>query len=314
MYLQAGRGLAAAHRSGLVHRDFKPENVLVGDDDQRPRVLDFGLARIPGSTTDLSAKPADLSAKPAPSDLSPEPSNLSPEPSDPARLTTPGAVLGTPAYMAPEQLDGADADARSDLFSFCTALHEALHGVRPFAGATRTALRAAIARDAPARPRAGELPTWLQRVVERGLAADPWPELFQQPQKTPVDVVRDALCSVASRGGWRLIVTPPESHRSMGPQLAKQLAPEGHQVALEEPTEGPVVFPRTGDPILHVVADLEELGGCVRDGETIAEAFMVLVPQRERPRAATASPKRISLSQLAIRLPVEPSRVHCLRR
>ena len=180
MYLQAGRGLAAAHRSGLVHRDFKPENVLVGDDDQRPRVLDFGLARIPGSTTDLSAKPADLSAKPAPSDLSQEPSNLSPEPSDPARLTTPGAVLGTPAYMAPEQLDGADADPRSDLFSFCTALHEALHGVRPFAGATRTALRAAIARDAPARPRAGELPTWLQRIVERGLAADPaerWPAM-----------------------------------------------------------------------------------------------------------------------------------------
>lgn len=67
------------------------------------------------------------------------------------------------------------------------------------------------------------VPLNLGRDTERGLAADPWPELFQQPQKTPVDVVRDALCSVASRGGWRLIVTPPESHRSMGPQLAKQL-------------------------------------------------------------------------------------------
>ena len=164
MYLQAGRGLAAAHARGLVHRDFKPENVLVGDDDQRPRVLDFGLARVPG----MAHEPGDLSL---------EPDLRSP---DAARLTTPGAVIGTPAYMAPEQLDGGDADPRSDIFSFCAALHEALHGARPFTGETRSDLRAAIARANPARPRAADLPAWLQRIVERGLAADPaarWPAM-----------------------------------------------------------------------------------------------------------------------------------------
>jgi WD40 repeat protein len=172
MYLQAGRGLAAAHARGLVHRDFKPENVLVGDDDQRPRVLDFGLARVPG----LPQEPGDMSHETSSSDLSSGTDRRDPD----ARLTTPGAVIGTPAYMAPEQLDGGDADPRSDIFSFCTALHEALHGVRPYTGDTRTALRAAIARGAPSRPRAAELPAWLQRVVERGLAPDPgerWPAM-----------------------------------------------------------------------------------------------------------------------------------------
>ena len=175
MYLQAGRGLAAAHARGLVHRDFKPDNVLVGDDDQRPRVLDFGLARVPARH--LSQEPSNLSPGTSPPDLSPEPDLRD---QGAARLTTPGAVLGTPAYMAPEQLDGADADPRSDLFSFCTALHEALHGARPFAGDTRTALRAAFHRGTPTRPRAADLPAWLQRTIERGLAEDPaarWPAM-----------------------------------------------------------------------------------------------------------------------------------------
>jgi WD40 repeat protein/predicted Ser/Thr protein kinase len=157
MYLQAGKGLAAAHARGLVHRDFKPDNVLVDDEEGRPRVLDFGLARMPG-TTDLPPGTGD-----------------SPVTGDgPARLTTPGAVLGTPAYMPPEQLAGGEADARSDVFSFCAALHEALHGVRPFAGEHRETLHAAILRGELQRPaRAVEVPAWLRAMVESGLAADP---------------------------------------------------------------------------------------------------------------------------------------------
>src|SRR5205085_3133038 len=94
VFRQAGRGLAAAHAAGLVHRDFKPDNVLVGSDG-RVRVTDFGLAR-------------DLGSR------SPEAAGGSP----PLHLTAAGALVGTPAYMAPEQLDGKPADARSDQFAF----------------------------------------------------------------------------------------------------------------------------------------------------------------------------------------------------
>ncbi len=125
LFLRAGRGLAAAHRAGLVHRDFKPENVLVGRDEQ-VRVTDFGVARMTDAAGDAGAATGG-DARVAPS------------------LTRSGALLGTPAYMAPEQMDGAGSDARADLFSFCVALWEALYGARPFRGATVEELRAAIA-------------------------------------------------------------------------------------------------------------------------------------------------------------------------
>jgi len=107
-YIGAGRGLAAAHAAGIVHRDFKPDNCLVGSDG-RIRVTDFGLA---------AARPSD----------SPHPTDLD--------LTASGSVLGTPAYMAPEQFTGGNVDPRTDQFNFCVALHEALYGVRPFPGKT----------------------------------------------------------------------------------------------------------------------------------------------------------------------------------
>jgi len=195
MYLQAGRGLAAAHARGLVHRDFKPDNVLVGDEDQRPRVLDFGLARVP-TGRDPATAPADhlplRTGDPNPL-VRPNPdlplrtgsTDLPDETDDPARLTTPGAVLGTHVRRGPEQLAGGEADPRSDIFSFCAALHEALHGVRPFAGDRPETLRAAILRGPPARaalqgPAKPEVPAWLQHIVDRGLMADPsarWPAM-----------------------------------------------------------------------------------------------------------------------------------------
>jgi tetratricopeptide (TPR) repeat protein len=135
-FMAAGQGLAAAHRAGLVHRDFKPENVLVGRDG-RVRVTDFGLA------ASVSAPPS-----PVPPDASP---------SQQSRLTQDGARLGTPAYMAPEQLDGREVTARSDQYSFCVSLWEALTGVRPGAAVAGTT----------------DAPPWLLRVLEHGLQRDP---------------------------------------------------------------------------------------------------------------------------------------------
>jgi eukaryotic-like serine/threonine-protein kinase len=141
--LPAGRGLAAAHAAGLVHRDFKPENVLLGRDG-RVRVADFGLARQAGRSDEETEVPAaEVSPLAAP-------------------LTGWGIAVGTPAYMAPEQLRGEPADARSDQYAFCVTLYEALYGERP-------------AVDQEGRETAADrrVPSWLRQVVLRGLHADP---------------------------------------------------------------------------------------------------------------------------------------------
>src|SRR5262249_18186572 len=110
VYLHAGAGLAAAHSAGLVHRDFKPDNVLVGSDG-RVKVTDFGLALHQQDAVELP--PALVPVIPM------------------GLITLPGEVLGTPAYAAPEQKHGKKPDARSDQFSFAVSLHEALYGHRP---------------------------------------------------------------------------------------------------------------------------------------------------------------------------------------
>jgi WD40 repeat protein/predicted Ser/Thr protein kinase len=147
-YRAAGRGLIAVHAAGLVHRDFKPANVLVGDDG-RVQVADFGLVRSDEREDTPHAGIALLNTD----------------------LTAFGTLLGTPAYMSPEQLRGETADARSDQFSFCVALFEAVTGTRPFPGETVPQLHAAIARGAAAAAR--RIPTWLDSALRRGLSADP---------------------------------------------------------------------------------------------------------------------------------------------
>ncbi|WP_147470040.1 serine/threonine-protein kinase [Corallococcus sp. AB049A] len=158
-FVQAGRGLAAAHAVGLVHRDFKPDNVLLGEDDQ-VRVADFGLAR---------AGPVQPGALDAPAASVPvrEPPLL-------AGATPTGATLGTPAYMSPEQWRGQHADARSDQFSFCVALYEALFGQRPFAGDTALERARAVfeGRVLPP-PRDSRVPVEVRQAVLRGLASNP---------------------------------------------------------------------------------------------------------------------------------------------
>jgi len=168
MFRQAGEGLAAAHRAGLVHRDFKPENVLV-DAEGRARVLDFGLARtgiVEVGTTDTSALGVDPAA------------HTRPMPRATSDLDTPltevGTVMGTPAYMAPEQHMGARVDARSDQYAFCVALYEALYDERPFDGATFVDLRARVLSGAPPSPsNPRDVPAWLLRELLRGLRREP---------------------------------------------------------------------------------------------------------------------------------------------
>lgn len=154
MFRRAGAGLAAAHAAGLVHRDFKPDNVLVGADG-RVRVTDFGLAR---AATDPHR---DTESDDAP------PQSLA------AAMTETGAIVGTLAYMAPEQMAHGVADASSDLFSFCVAFYEALYGERPFAGGTATELYGAASHGRiQLAARGARVPAWLRRSVLRGLCAD----------------------------------------------------------------------------------------------------------------------------------------------
>ena len=163
LYLQAGRGLAAAHRAGLVHRDFKPDNVLVGKDG-RVRVTDFGLV---GMIDDVRGTAPHEPREAAVADAAPRRLSQS-------ELTRTGSIMGTPAYMAPEQHAGQAVDARADQFAYCVALHEALYGVRPFAGDTYQQLVAnVLAGRMVAPPSAIELPSWLRAVILRGLAVEP---------------------------------------------------------------------------------------------------------------------------------------------
>jgi eukaryotic-like serine/threonine-protein kinase len=157
MMLAAAHGLAAAHEKGIVHGDFKPENVLVGSDG-RARVTDFGLAR----GVDHAADPDHRSGRSFDGDTP----------------TEPGAIMGTPAYMSPEQHAGVVADARSDQYTLCVSLWEGLYGKRPFSGPDLEGLAAAKRRGPPARPRGA--PAWLHAALARGLSVDPqarWPSV-----------------------------------------------------------------------------------------------------------------------------------------
>jgi serine/threonine protein kinase len=200
IFLAAGAGLVAAHENELVHRDFKPDNVMIRTDGQ-VRVMDFGLAR---TITRATTPPAHPLAAPHPLPLLRvhEPGGSGDlhatrvlgttwtgrrDEADVERsaagsqLHDSGLMVGTPAYMAPEQFQGGRPDARSDQFSFCVALYEALYGDGPFSGNTLQERAASVNEGRVAEaPLHTHVPSWIRKVLQRGLAVDPdarWPSM-----------------------------------------------------------------------------------------------------------------------------------------
>lgn len=150
MYIKVGEGLAAAHAAEIVHRDFKPENVLVGTDD-RPRVADFGLARMGFAAS-----------------VEPQASGASTDRVRPINQKT--AIAGTPGYMSPEQYANADIDPRSDQFSYCVALYEALYGQLPYSGETVAELSESVRGRVRLPPKNSMVPEEIHRALLRGLS------------------------------------------------------------------------------------------------------------------------------------------------
>ena len=157
-FVAAGRGLAAAHDAGLVHRDFKPTNVLRSHAGKIV-VTDFGLSRAAEGDVDPLAVTGAVSG--------------------PATHTMTGAVLGTPAYMAPEQWTGASVGPASDQFAFCVALWEALAGGRPYHGDTLDEIKTGVLAG-PEKLPSDAIPRPVRAILLRGLATDPkrrWPSM-----------------------------------------------------------------------------------------------------------------------------------------
>jgi hypothetical protein len=198
LFAQAGRGLAAAHAVGIVHRDFKPENVLVTPDGQA-RVTDFGLARSLGSDGIPPFEPADGPFGEALRRT--------------GYATRTGAFLGTPGYMAPEQYRSEKVDARTDLFSFCVALYEALYGRRPFPGDTVETVRASVLAGRMLEPpQRSSVPRRIRRVLFRGLRVPP-EERYSSMEALLRDLTRDvgrtvrrALFAAAAAGLFSVLL------------------------------------------------------------------------------------------------------------
>ena len=190
--LQAGDGLAAAHDAGLVHRDFKPDNVLLGKDG-RVRVTDFGLARLASAPDDDGAPRSRQGGE-----------------AILTTLTRTNLFVGTPAYMAPEQFAGRAADPRSDQFSFCVVLYQAIYGTRPFKGSslrelTESALAAPISM--PARK---DEPEALRTALLRGLEREP---------ANRHETMRDLLAALRASVGARPARRPRWVYGALGAGL-----------------------------------------------------------------------------------------------
>jgi serine/threonine protein kinase/tetratricopeptide (TPR) repeat protein len=219
VFMAAGRGLTAAHDKELVHRDFKPDNVMVGRDGA-VRVMDFGLARQISEKTartlpivQLNRSLAEATAafkgdealstlvinNAADQDMNTQEVSTHSGAFD-TQLTRTGAMMGTPAYMAPEQFLGTATDARTDQFSFCVALYEALYGERPFGGNSMFQLTANVVQgNVKQAPDNAKVPVWVRRILLRGLrpSAD---ERFPSMQALLDALDKDPAVALRRRG------------------------------------------------------------------------------------------------------------------
>ncbi|MFO0637321.1 MAG: serine/threonine-protein kinase [Nannocystaceae bacterium] len=310
-YAAAGRGLAAAHEAGLVHRDFKPDNVLI-DRNGGVFVTDFGLVRV-GPPTRPSVSRA-MAALPQ---------------LDDADVTVAGAIVGTPAYMAPEQLEGGEVDERSDQFSFCVALYEAVYGTRPFVGTTVDRLASAVMREQFAPVPAGRrVPGWLRGLLRKGLRRYPGErfasmhallhELAAAPRRRRV-----ATVAIATMAAGALAIALGSWSRSRPCRaLERDDAARVAAIAAE------LAAPRASDdPLLRDAATAAsawqqrwsaareqacrasfERGERSREGFTAVDACLEaahaeLVALGEQLRAPPSSPQRARVAAAAARLP-----------
>lgn len=147
LFIQLAQALQAAHQVGIIHRDLKPENILVRNEDHA-LLTDFGMATHPTMTTSMGIDPGELA-------------------------TQQGMLLGTPAYMSPEQLDGQAPLPASDQFSFCVTLYEALYGFRPYHAPSYQELLQVLKQGQPVQPQSTTIPSGLFAILERGLLPRP---------------------------------------------------------------------------------------------------------------------------------------------
>jgi len=194
--LQAARGLSAAHSRGVTHRDFKPENVIVGHDG-RVRVLDFGLAKLAPRTATPTADTTD---------------------------TQIGAIVGTPRYMAPEQLRGQGAGPAADQFAFCVCAYELAYGTRPFDGEVFADVAASVLTQAPREPpRGDQVPERLWPMLCRGM------RIAQDERYASMQALTEALEQVTG--------VPEPARPVPSPALALAVAPVVSRPALREAQE-----------------------------------------------------------------------------
>jgi serine/threonine protein kinase len=249
VFVEAGRGLAAVHAAGLVHRDFKPGNVIVREDGM-VQVLDFGLAARAGERDEEQrnkpVRPEDLDALAA-------------------NLTTTGAFMGTPAYMAPEQFLMRPTDGRTDQFSVCVALYEALYGHRPFTGKDLAQLMAATIEGLPGLPaEMPGLPIAVRQVIAKGLSRDPDDRFGDMNALVQALADTRAPKQKSTSGGWRrfalgMMVGGGALAIAVGVWLAQP--DDGSTVPSEEsepaiPTQTPATIPSAPQPTTTPTASL----------------------------------------------------------
>ncbi|MEX1362105.1 MAG: FG-GAP-like repeat-containing protein, partial [Nannocystaceae bacterium] len=286
VFIDAGQGLAAAHRAGIVHRDFKPGNVLVGDDG-RVKVVDFGLALTYGGTESRSVSANPSTVVPPVASLVPGGEHVGPALD---KLTRTGTLLGTPAYMAPEQHGGDPADQEADQFAFCASLFRALYGRYAFEGQQLDVLYSnKLAGRIQAPPESSRVPAWVHRVVRRGLQPDP-AERF-----TSMEELLRALQADPQRRRRRWAARAVVPLGLAGVAYAGWVATRPGHVSIDVSSRGqPVAGAR-------VTVDGQELPGGEGDVAAGLHRVQVTAPRHE-PAQTVVEVSRGGLHELAIEL------------